>query len=242
MIFNFPPSAGTSGRMPSFAYTGDYLVQESGSRWEIAFLTSGTLTLRGGLLCDLFVVAGGKPGSGGSDGSGTGIAIGGAGGKGGGCVSTMGVQLTAGQIAVTIGGSNEASSFGSYSAASGSGSNGGAGASAGSGSMSHAGAGTVGVLAFNGEDSLNFPGRKFGAGGGGGGAQSTYWGTTGNNGAGGTTGGGKGGTGSSRNGTAGAANTGSGGGGSGYTRGDSWGTGGAPGAGGTGVVIIRGGA
>ena len=60
MIFNFPPVGG--GSLPHFDYTGQYTITKSNGRWEIALLTSGTLTPRRPMLCDIFAVAAGRSG------------------------------------------------------------------------------------------------------------------------------------------------------------------------------------
>lgn len=221
---------GGGSAIPSFDYTGSYRINKSGSKWEIAFLTSGTLTLRGTLNGDIFLQGGGNNGEKYTD-----QYFGGIGGKGGGRLTQRGISIARGAYTVTVGGSGTASSLGTYTTSGLT--NGGAGGARGESSYgdsewSHrivnGGSGGQGQLAFGGEDCLIFPGRYFGAGGGGGGAN--YYGLA-SPGSGGTTGGGAGG--SSGAGSPGTANTGSGGGG-GFNQNNG-------GAGGSGIVLLRGG-
>ena len=230
MIFNFPPIGG--GSLPRFDYTGQYTVTKSNGLWEIAFLTSGTLTPRRPMLCDIFAVASGRSGGAASvDGPNY---YGGSGGYGGERKTFRAVQLSASPIVVTIGENGGASSIGTYSASGTSSAAPGRGGWVGTNGYQDENidgvGGGEGALAFDGEDCLSFPGRNFAAAGGGaGGVKGTDYSYGAN---GGTTGGGEGGT--KGNGGNGGANTGSGGGGAsnGYS----------PGAGGSGVIILRGGA
>lgn len=222
---------GGGSAIPSFDYTGTYRINKSGSKWEIAFLASGTLTPRRPMLCDIFAAAAGRSGGNASvDGPNY---YGGAGGYGGARKTFRAVQLSAGPIVVTVGENGGASSIGTYSASGTSDAAPGRGGWVGTNGYQDENidgvAGGDGALAFDGEDCLSFPGRKFGAAGGGaGGVKGSDYSYGAN---GGATGAGNGGTRS--NGGDGGANTGSAGGGAsnGYS----------PGAGGSGIVILRGG-
>lgn len=248
MIFNIDDSGGMSAGMIGYSDPDALLYAASGSSWEAALLASGTLTVQRSCLVDLFLVAGGQPGS-----RGSGDATGGAGGAGGECVLVSSVWLRRGvSYAVTVGGSGEDTSIVgmglSESAESGQGSAGGLGAIVtGLSRTRAASAGTDGVYAYS-EDSdttliSDLTGKKYGAGGGGADAFNSsyvYANSTSHGGsnAGGQTGGGSGGI-PGQSGdtaaTAGAANTGSGGGGAWRKyNGD-----GTPGAGGSGIIMIR---
>jgi hypothetical protein len=245
VIFNLDFGTGASGQ-DQIEYSGQKLYAQSGRDWDAALLSSGTLRVKTSALVDLFIVAGGKPGS-----RGSGDAIGGQGGAGGECVLVSSVRLRRGvSYTVTIGDSGEDSSIVGDSlvetAESGKGSAGGVGAIvSGTSRTRSAQAGTDGVFAFGVATSLieSLSGRKYGAGGGGGEAfNSSYvysnsWQHSGSN-SGGVTGGGTGGvtsSGGDTNATSGAANTGAGGGGSWRKySGDS-----VPGNGGSGILLIR---
>ena len=88
--------------LPSFSYSGEYAVNETGEGWEISFLSSGRLQVTDNAKIDVFLVGGGGGGGGGSHLSGTGGnssgAYAGGGGGGGGYTSTYtGVQIIGGE-------------------------------------------------------------------------------------------------------------------------------------------------
>ena len=129
-------------------YTGNCTVIDDGNGdWRVKFLTSGTLTISKALDVDIFAVGGG--GNGGDGGSGS---YGGAGG-GGGHTTTVRLQnLVAGtSYNVTIGGSQAASSFGSFCQAQGGsgGDDGKKGASGGSGGSGGGGNGSYSTTSAN---------------------------------------------------------------------------------------------
>ena len=129
-------------------YTGNCTVIDDGDgNWRVKFLTSGTLTISKALDVDIFAVGGG--GNGGDGGSGS---YGGAGG-GGGHTTTVRLQnLVAGtSYNVTIGGSQAASSFGSFCQAQGGsgGDDGKKGASGGSGGSGGGGNGSYSTTSAN---------------------------------------------------------------------------------------------
>ena len=129
-------------------YTGNCTVIDDGNdNWRVKFLTTGTLTMSKALDVDIFAVGGG--GNGGDGGSGS---YGGAGG-GGGHTTTVRLQnLVAGtSYNVTIGGSQAASSFGSFCQAQGGsgGDDGKKGASGGSGGSGGGGNGSYSTTSAN---------------------------------------------------------------------------------------------
>ena len=235
------PMGGNGIGANDFTFTGQSSYTSSGGYWEIA-LTGGenaTLVfLKPPGAVDIFLVAGGKTG-----GKGGGNAYGGRGGAGGELKTIPGVALEVGvSYGVTVGASDKDSKFTipggtEYIAQSGQGQTGGRGGQCGDSGNVTAGAGSDGSLAFNGNDCLSFPGRKFGASGGGGGCTSSGYDSK-NPAKGGETGAGKGGDSYGSPGVNATANTGSGGGGQGYNAATSkvWG----PGSGGSGVILIRG--
>lgn len=244
----------SAARLPLYEYTGQapLFFKDSQGNWEIVFTGDCTVTfsrLHGAV--DIFAVGGGMP-AGNSVGNGTNYAIGGTGGRGGGCVTDPGRTLTVGQsYPVQIGSSSLSTSAFGVTAPAGGGSGGGNGATV----SENAGNGAAGVLAFGRstesdltlyEASLGDSAIRFGAGGGGGAAKASS-GSLRSAGSGGATGGGAGGDGLGSGGSdtnqdakAGKPNTGGGGGGG--SRNNTTGSGGnfpGPGAGGSGIVIIR---
>ena len=225
-------------RPPRFVCSGtlgtDYLYAEETAadgtvNWELAFLKSCSVTFSRVPDADLFLVAGGNPGSGGN------------GGRGGNRLTLRAVKIDANvEYTVTIGGSGAPTSAGSASTADSGAESGAAGGYGGwveSGGQHHATAGGNGAYAF-GESTSMIPqlsGRRYAPGGGGGGFRNEAW-VYANNAAGGTTGGGVGGSLNSKNGGNGDGNTGSGGGG--RCRDTQEGDGNV-GAGGSGIVILR---
>lgn len=231
----------SSGQAPLF-------FKDSQGNWEMVFTGDCTVTfsrLNGPV--DIFAVGGGML-AGNSVGNGTNYAIGGTGGRGGGCVTDPGRTLTVGQsYPVQIGQSSLSTSAFGVTAPAGGGSGGGNGATV----SENAGNGAAGVLAFGRstesdltlyEASLGDSAIRFGAGGGGGAAKAVG-GALKAAGSGGATGGGNGGSGGSDEtpeSRAGKPNTGGGGGGG--SRNNETGSGGnypGPGKGGSGIVIIR---
>lgn len=243
----------SSVSLPQYTYTGQapLFFKDNQGNWEMVFTGNCTVTFsRLNTTVDIFAVGGGSK-AGLSEGySSNGYAKGGAGGKGGGCVTATGQTIETGVAKqITIGGSDSSTSAFGITAPAGGGSNGGAGAVTPS---SAAGNGSPGVLAFGRttesdltlyESSLGSSAIKFGAGGGGGAAKGSWSGSLLAAGTGGATGGGAGGSGgddetlAARN---GSPNTGGGGGGGSrnntkYSEGNFPG----PGSGGSGIVIIR---
>ena len=237
--------------LPAYTYTGTAptLATDANGNWELAFTANCVVNFSKIGTVDVFVVAGGMPGGGGQN---TVVAAGyatvkaGNGGKGGGCATATGVQLTRGRdYTVSVGGSGQSSSAFGVTAESGAGSAAGSGAygtvsNYGTESSTASTAGTDGVYAFSASTSLINSGRKYGAGGGGGAA--TVASTRKDYSAGGATGGGAGGQDlnqGDRPGVAGTTNTGGGGGGGEATYTGTANHTGTGGAGGSGIVIIR---
>lgn len=161
-----------------------YLYDNTTKNWEIAFLQSCKVTFSQNVEADFFLVGGGQQGQRG-DAEGTYYGAkdcGGKGGKGGEVINSSGNIQKRISYPLTIGGSNENTiGFGYtavYGGASGwSGIDGGAGGliqypqGPGDPSLEDADAGTAGVKAFNGKDTLieTLTGTLFGSSGGGGG-------------------------------------------------------------------------
>ena len=100
-----PSPAGASGTFTEndFSYSGSYRFATTGSAFELAFLTSGTLKLKKALTgASLFLVGGGDAGQGGTT-----HTTGNYGGNGGEVKTTSSLSLAAGSYTVTIGGSGE---------------------------------------------------------------------------------------------------------------------------------------
>lgn len=236
VINRFHNSSYSSGGVPAFTYTGTDETTVDGKKWEIVLKDSGTFNLSKSVKCDIFLQAGGNSGNWSSDAQWYGAA----GGSGGNYLTMTEITLAAGNYTVTVGGSDSASVFGTYTTANGS--SGSAGGQRAMGDfdgyytysiIQSSTAGSAGRLAFTGANitdciTPSLHGFKFGAGGGGGGISVGY--ATDSGSSGGTNGGGSGGT-SNKN---GAVNSGSGGGGA---YGGSY----SPGSGGSGIIIIRGG-
>lgn len=174
-----------------FSFNGNYIftVDPNDKRkWEL-FLESGNaeslvFTKTPGLV-DMFIVAGGQSGKQGDSGSAGPYyeVTGGQGGYGGECKTVSSVRLFSGtNYSVTIGASNQNTSFIggglSYTAVSGEGSSGGVGGYSYDGESGDATNGTDGVYAFNENSSTiitqKYAGHKFGAGGGGSGTLLGY--------------------------------------------------------------------
>ena len=259
MIIPMVRYGATGGNvLPAYTYTGTTptFASDSEGNWELAFQGDCEITFSKIGAVDIFVVAGGMSGGNGKITIGLNSnyarVVGGNGGKGGGRVTSYGVQLSTGQnYTVTVGGSGQSSSAFGVTAESGAGANGGAGATGdvsnwNGRSLTNSVPGSEGAYAFGESTSLigSISGRMYGAGGGGAGITSGYGGGKAQS-AGGSTGGGAGGRDETnyRNGVAGAANTGSGGGGGEATYTNSpYGVishTGNGGAGGSGIVIIR---
>lgn len=223
--------------------------------WELAILSSGTITFKkSSRAIDIFLVGGGKPGSDGYHVESTGYHHGGNGGQGGACITREGFTINKNtSYQLVIGASDQNTTGFGYTAITGGGSLGGTGAVCyqsgnGVGNNSVAIDGEDGVEAFG--DSTNtllgsgYQNYKYGAGGGGGGAkqgQSPYYEPKQSNGTirsaayGGNDGGGAGGAPDEDNaGDAGVSNSGSGGGGGAFYKWE-----GSGGAGGSGIIIIR---
>ena len=257
VLWKGPMGSGAKKLPPLFTYTGNYAYDEytdpDGTvHWELALLTSGTLTFsRVVPKVDLFLVGGGEQGNAGSaSGSSDYIHVyGGDGGDGGKTLTQTGVPVaknTAYSVVVGDGESGDdpatASTALGYSSA-----NGNAGATGADGAYCQyynsanghdAGNGDPGVYAFGDAACLLNPGRKYGAAGAGGAARFVNSQNAAYNksaGTGGDTGGGDGGTPNAIHGSAGAANTGSGGGGGWSRNYDVYA--GAPG--GSGIAILR---
>lgn len=240
MIFNIAAGKSREKMPPLYTVadgTSDYAqsVDENGIvNWELALLsgTSATLTFSRVVdFIDVFLVAGGKPGSGHPAGAG------GTGGRGGGTATKLSFAVTAGTpYTFTVGESNGNTTIFGEEAASGDGANGGTGAVLSTAASAKVGG--DGVYAFGEATSLLYSGQQYGAGGGGG---SYYSGNFGKHGAnGGATGGGHGAGRSPYNVTeaaSGAANTGGGGGGGGGDA--SYNKSYPAGSGGSGIIIIR---
>lgn len=252
IVNNSPLGVNKEKKPPVFSYTGTYELKvgdpkEDGTvDWELALKTSGVLTFSRVVdKVDIFAVGGGAPGANGSvSWNGYPKAVGGAGGKGGGRQTVRGKPVTPGtEYSVTIGASGTATTCAGLgiSAASGAGSKGATGASQ-SYNPTNVSTGTPadnGEYAFGESSSLFASGRRYGAGGAGGNARAESIGYESTGGSAGSTGGGTRGTKSSRNGKAGADNTGAGGGGAyAIATGNDYDYG-FGGAGGTGIMIIR---
>lgn len=210
--------------------------------WEVAFLTSGTLTLAQDLEnVDIFMINAGSYGSSGSDGD----SSGGRGGFGGRYYtfetsSEQPIIIPAGTYEITVGISASGVSqtkFGSLFAVPSDAprKNGGRNAAGGQTGNYAALSGEPGEYAFGDANNRIYPGRRYGASGGGGGESGTYVSSYHAGAAGGDTGGGHGGSSATVSATAGQANTGAGGGG-GF---GVFGTGYPGGAGGSGIILIR---
>jgi hypothetical protein len=240
MILNrMPRGKSKAKRPPAFTYTGRYTymdsVREDGTvDWELALLTSGTLTFsRVVASVDAFLVG---PGSDGQEGyfDTTGNDYhGGRGGSGGETKTVSGISVAEGtDYSAVIGAEGTATRIFGSSAASGGGKTGGAG-----GSVSGNGAdGQDGVLSFDGSGTRNYyPNYRYGASGGGGGVKTSGF-INRSPGSGGANGAGNGGTFDSAGGDAGT-NSGSGGGGGGANvNGPALHAGGS---GNSGIIIIR---
>lgn len=237
MIFNIFGVSGAPGA-GNLVFNGEMLSAKSGSDWETALLSSGTLTVRASVLVDLALVAGGMPGQTGKNGKG------GYGGAGGEVVLLTGIRLKAGvTYTVSIGSSGEdtgivGSDGTSYTARSGAGAQGGVPSSSRGTAPTPGGDGS---LIWDGESLIDeLRNVKFGPGGGAGGYRSAdYAYYPGSNG--GADGGGKGGdisTSGTSNAGSGTAKRGSGGGGAWRRDGDSAGDG-NKGLGGSGIFRIR---
>lgn len=227
--------------------------KDNNDAWELAILTSGTITFNKSYNVDIWMVGGGKTGGNGTatqttwSGNGGWVATGGNGGNGGQCLYSQ-VNIIAGTpYNIIIGNNNNNTSGFGLEAESGAGFSGGHGSSVDGPSLSRsaavAGSSSL-YYAFYGQEMSHFyPNVKFGAGGGGGGANGwhpTQYNVpdTGASYVGGTSGGGNGGGVSDsvgQNGAAGTANYGAGGGGGGGAK-NGCGTGGA---GGTGIIILH---
>lgn len=214
-----PPSALAVGSSGITVTGGTETID--GSYTIRTFTSSGTLSVTNGTLTGVNVLIVG----GGANGQRGGMDYGGAGGNGGQVVSLTNQSIT-GDVAVVIGVSNQASSFGLSSALAGGGATGGASVYWGLGNPGANGvtSSITGTTIYygggGGAGSFNGVGANGGLGGGGKGGDSTEdgssWGTC-------------------YNGVAGLANTGGGGGGSG-AEGVNW-CDNVPG--GSGVVIVR---
>lgn len=229
-----------------FTYDGIYkFAGNPDDDWELALLTGGSLKFNS-LNCDavdIFLIGGGQNGKAGYWNSGIQLDQGGGGGDGGNYKTVSNVAVSEGVTYPAVVGthSGEIEGRGTASTIFGKTSAGGA-YKTGPNNPGRDGNrnGANGVLAFNGGDCLNYPGRLFGASGAASGSCDyrnptlIYFGGTG-----GTTGGGNGGDGVQgagvRKGSDASANTGSGGGGAGM------GNVGANqyGKGGSGIILVR---
>lgn len=55
MILNMVYGGGANGGMPDFTYTGQHVLLDDGDgNWRIAFITSGTFTLKSSITVDIF--------------------------------------------------------------------------------------------------------------------------------------------------------------------------------------------
>lgn len=246
MIFNLPrPSFGPS----SWDFDGSSLFEPDGSGFELALLSSGTLTLRVGIPnADVYLI---NAGAHGSDGGRTGDISGGSGGSGGRHVLLSNVSVPAGTYAVQIGtdGSVETALGSLFSVPANAASQaGGVGGASGYDGNVTPGAGAGGLEPWADGPSLCLPGVLFGPGGGGGGSHDqrgvNVHDAGGAGGAGGTmdgatVSGGTGGSLSSVNGKAATAPGGGGGGGMGYTTSGPSYHSGLGGAGASGAILIR---
>ena len=240
--------------IPEFTYTGDYKIVNDSDKpitvsqdnWKIRFLTSGTLKFtnlngaEGGI--DVFLVGGGGGGKPGTAKQYNAVALGGAGGAGGGIRTSKGITIQTGtNYAIVVGAGGSSGKNGGNSSAFGLTSSGGVsgkGGAGGDGRNTSPRAGSDGGFEWGRTSATQYSG----AGGGGAGY---YWfegdiGTAvGSGAAGGKPGGGKGGNSHLRSPTSGSAgsgsNTGNGGGGGG-AGGPSETSGGS---GCSGIVIIR---
>lgn len=246
MIFNLPrPSFGPS----SWDFDGSALFEPDGSDFELALLSSGTLTLRVGIPnADVYLI---NAGAHGGDGGRTGDISGGPGGSGGRHVLLPNVSVPAGTYTVSIGTDGDVeTALGSLFSvpASAAFQAGGAGGSSGYDGNVLPGAGSAGLEPWPDGPSFCLPGVLFGPGGGGGGSHDqrgvNVHDTGGAGGAGGTldsvsVSGGAGGSLSSLNGKAATAPGGGGGGGMGYTTSGPAYHSGTGGAGASGAILIR---
>ena len=246
MIFNLPrPSFGPN----SWDFDGDALFEPDGSDFELALLTSGTLTLRVGIPnADVYLI---NAGAHGGDGGRTGDISGGPGGSGGRHVLLSDVNVPAGIYSVSIGTDGDVEtaldSLFSVPAAAAC-QAGGRGGSSGYDDNVVPGDGDDGLEPWPDGPSLCLPGVLFGPGGGGGGSHDqrgvNVHDTGGDGGDGGTLddspgSGGDGGSIGSRNGSAATAPGGGGGGGMGYTTSGPAYHSGNGGAGAPGAILIR---
>lgn len=240
MVINLGPTGKSKAKMPpSFTYTGRYAYEESTRAdgtvdWEIALLSSGTLTFSRVVdSVDAFLVGPGADGQEGYFDNTSNDYHGGRGGSGGETKTVSGISVTAGTgYPAVIGAEGAATGVFGSSAASGAGKTGGAGGSiSGNGSS-----GQDGVLSFNGNGTRNYyPNYRYGASGGGGGVKTSAF-VNRSPGRGGTNGAGDGGSYDSAGGSA-SANSGSGGGGGGANvNGPALHAGGS---GNSGIIIIR---
>jgi len=254
MIFNLGADGYQKDKKPpSFTTDAQYLyaeeVKSDGTyNWELAILTSGSITFHRVVPVDIFLVGGGAAGGIGykPNPSDPNAYRGGSGGYGGGRVRRDAVTLSQNvPYAFVIGGSNGNTTGFGETAQSGAGSRGGGGGTATNGYKDGAAAGMDGTVAFHNHATetdlsliTSLVGRKYGPGGGGGQVRSGNYYTIATA-QGGATGGGRGGndptTTAGRPGVAGQANCGAGGGG-GCTDNGAYYDGGA---GGSGIIIIR---
>ena len=237
-----------------FTYSGSCTVIDDsndaeGVQWRIKFFTSGSLVVTNDWRVDLFLVGGGRSGSGGAPNY---SRIGGNGGDGGQCKTIPSLPITKGvSYPIVIGGSDGDTSALEQNTSGGGASGGNGGASDGSSGNngSAGGNGSSGTYEF-GEAGSDIYG---GGGGGGGGGVVRSGGAAGKGGSGGSGGGASGGNGGVYNnngqgrgadGQSAAANTGGGGGGGGGGGAASSASshtnyGGSGGTGGSGIVIMR---
>lgn len=243
---------------PEYAYTGNSSYSSSVRTdgtvdWELRLTSSGTLTFSRVVdAVDVFVVGGGAAGVWSINGGSNSSATGGAGGRGGACITQLKVPVKRGiSYSMTIGNGgsypsgpnslvapgNSKAVFDSEHTYQANGGSGGAGANGAversTNSNTNAGSTTpagAGVAAFG-------SGARYGAGGGGGGAKFTDLQAVAGC-AGGATGAGRGGSYNSA-GLSASANTGSGGGGGGYERRGVEYIDQPGGAGASGIIIIR---
>lgn len=237
---------------PKYTYSGTaprFKHDDSGN-WEICFTGDCQITFQRVLsTIDVFVVAGGLKGKYGEYGSGTDTAVGGKGGNGGGIANASAVRIWPNEMyKVHVGKAGEDSNAFGVQAFAGSGYEGGVGAKVSGSSVTRTAA--IGSdagesyddCAFGTNETLFWPGYKYGSGGGGGGAKVNDTSTDGARGGGGRTVDGvllpAGGDGRGGNGEAGTTNSGGGGGGAGFVI-SSTNISYEGGKGGSGIVIIR---
>lgn len=242
----------------SILYTGTYNLYGGENQGWIEMLTSGTLTLKTDLLCDIYLLSSGLKGNQANtgdhsyDSTASDAVLVPSGGNGGSYKEIFGVTFDGTEIAVTIGGAANTSrvnqtTLGSYTSSGGrTVGKGGAGATAKNASTVNRGSsGGDGRKPFANNTPMNEGLAQYELGAGGGGA-GVYHSSSkfSAGGYGGTYGGGVGGSGSSsangRYGFSGTANTGSGGGGGGVVVTNSaYSACGGGGYGGSGIAIVR---